>query len=183
MEGSLSEINKLIETNVSKQERVKAESIRVGQEMEDTFAIYVTSLTDRLMALKKKLAEESQVQIDLLLEERGKLQKLKASVESGLQQQKGWMKGQEMERKERESNVEKITSTVLDDFEQQSKPVEIQGMSVTSTTYCCICSKITIFLKVLRLVMMIMVFLRFAFHLYLYCQMSSIVVNCVPFLC
>ena len=38
MEGSVSELNKLLEANLAKQEKVKSESNRIGQEMEDAFA-------------------------------------------------------------------------------------------------------------------------------------------------
>ena len=90
---------------------------------------YLTMVTDRLVALKRKLAEQTKLQVDSLLKEQDKLEKLKEAVEGGLEKQNGWIMGQEMERKERETNVEEVTSTVLDNFEQQSKPLLIPGMS------------------------------------------------------
>ena len=88
-------------------------------------------VTDRLVELKRKLSEQSKFQIDALLEEQAKLQKLKAAVEGGLEKQNGWIMGQEMERKERETNVEEVTSTVLVDFEQQTKPLDMRDLIYT----------------------------------------------------
>ena len=91
---------------------------------------YLTMVTDRLVALKRKLAEQTKLQVDALLKEQDRLEKLKEAVEGGLEKQNGWIMGQEMERKERETNVEEVTSTVLDNFEQQIKPLLIRGMSL-----------------------------------------------------
>ena len=38
MEGSVTDLDKLLEENAAKQKKVKSESSRIGQEMEEAFA-------------------------------------------------------------------------------------------------------------------------------------------------
>lgn len=131
LKSFIPQIDEKLEANAAKQEKVKSESVRIGQELEDTFASYLTLVTDRLMVLKKNLEKQTQVQMDALLEQQSNLEKLRDTVEGGLEKQDGWIRGQEMERKERETKVDEIASAVLTEFEQHTKPLEIKDIVYT----------------------------------------------------
>lgn len=85
-------------------------------------------LTERAMALKKMLGAKSKRQMELLLEQQDKLRKFRASVQNGMQSQNKMVLNQDTQRKKRECNLREITSNVLGNMAQETKPPDIRDI-------------------------------------------------------
>ena len=117
IQSALTDIDRLLKENANKQKTVNAATSRLSEEIEGTFSKYIAQMTERAMALKKKLTATSKSQIDALLQQQKKLQKMKETVMNGTEQQQSMIKDQKLDRKKRETKMQEITKNALNDME------------------------------------------------------------------
>ena len=128
MKATLADIGRLLEENVANQSKVKEDTKRISNEIQETFSGYLAKLTERAVTLKKKLSAESKARSDALLQQQETLQKQRESVESGLKDQNEMLTDAKLEGKKREIKMEAITNDLLGATYQEAKAIEVQEL-------------------------------------------------------
>ena len=124
MMGALSNIEQLLEHNLASQAKLTADTQRISSQIESTFGEYIAKLTERAMALQEQLRTRSRKQADALKQQQENLQKMRQSVESGLESQNTMLIDTKIDDTKRESKIEEITNNLLSAIEENGVSIE-----------------------------------------------------------
>ena len=132
MKEALSKINQLLEQNTARQAKLTADAQRISSQIESTFSAYVAKLTERAMALQKQLRAESERETNSLKQQQEVLQKLRESVESGLESQNAMLIDTKIDDKKREIKIEGITSKLLSAMDEDGMSMKAPDLVFAS---------------------------------------------------
>jgi len=91
MRAALTDNDRMLEENAVQKAEVLTDNQRIGDEIKDVFGQYIAAITNRAAALKRKFDSDSKEQSDALDQKQEELQRVRESVEKGLEEQKGML--------------------------------------------------------------------------------------------